>query len=204
MRISLLFAVTPLLAAPLLAQTAAPAAAPRPAPVVPPAAQQIAAAVQPLPESLRAGARVWGYSPDARFTELQPGTGSMTCIADDPKDDRFHVACYANTMEPFMARGRELRAQGRDELAVDSLRKADVRDGRIRMPSAAMLYSLTGRAGSYDPATNRVTGATPLVVVYVPFATGPSLGLPNRAPRGQPWIMHGGEAGAHIMIVGSM
>jgi hypothetical protein len=189
---------------------AAPAAA-RPALVVLPAEQQIAAALLPLPDSLRPGTRVWGYSPEGRFVELRPGSGSMTCIADDPGDNaagtrgnRFHVACYASTMEPFMARGRELRAQGKDEISVDTLRKADVRDGRIHLPSAAMLYSLTGQYSNYNPATNTITGARPLFVVYVPFATGPQLGLSAIPSRGTPWIMHPGEAGAHIMFTPGM
>lgn len=193
------------LASPLAAQARSPAAggAPRPA-VILPAAQQIAAAVLPLPDSLRAGARVWGYAEGARFVELRPGTGSMTCIADDPRDDRFHVACYHNSMEPYMARGRELRAQGLGENAVDSLRKSDVAAGRIRMPPVAMLYSLTGTAANYDPATNAVTGARPLFVVYTPFATAESLGLSDIPRRGQPWMMHGGQPGAHIMFVPGM
>src|SRR5437868_7872101 len=147
---------------PLAAQTStpSPAPAPRPAPIeFPPAAQQIAASVLPLPESMRDAARVWGYAQDGAFVELRPGSGAMTCIADDPRDNRFHVACYHNSMEPFMARGRELRAQGVRAGAVDSIRKADVVAGRIHMPSSASLYSLTGPAGSYDPATNTTHGA---------------------------------------------
>ena len=178
-------------------------AAPRP-PVILPAAQQVAAAVLPLPDSLRAGARVWGYAEGVRFVELRPGTGTMTCIADDPRDNRFHVACYHNSMEPYMAKGRELRAQGLGENTVDSLRRADATAGRIRMPAAAMLYSLTGTAANYDPATNTITGARPLFVVYTPFATAESLGLSAIPRRGQPWMMHGGQPGAHIMFVPDM
>lgn len=205
-------------ATPLLAQgTAAPAAtatpAARPAPVILTAAQQIAAAVLPLPDSLRAGARVWGYAADGRFVELRAGSGSMTCIADDPRDNapdergrgnRFHVACYANTMEPYMARGRELRAQGANESTVDSVRTADVMAGRIHLPSVAMLYSLTGTAANYNATASTITGARPLFVVYTPFATAEQLGLSSLARRGQPWMMHGGQPGAHIMFVPDM
>ncbi len=212
-RLLLSTAVLAVLATRLAAQTAAPAAtpaggaapaapaAPRP---VPTAAQQIAAAVLPLPDSLRAGARVWGYGPDGAFTELRPGSGVMTCIADDPKDQRFHVACYHNSMEAFMARGRELRAHGANQTTVDSVREAESRSGRIRMPASAMLYSLNGPATSYDAATNQVHGARPLFVVYVPFATAESLGLSAIAKPGVPWMMHAGMANAHIMFVPEM
>jgi hypothetical protein len=192
---------------PLAAQTSpAPAAAPRPAPIAfPPAAQQIAAAILPLPESMREGARVWGYGQDGSFIELRPGSGPMTCIADDPRDPRFHVACYHNSMEPFMARGRELRAQGVRGNAVDSIRKADVQAGRIHMPPSASLYSLTGPAGSYDAETNTTHGANPLFVIYLPFATPESIGLSTRPTRpGQPWMMDAGQPNAHLMLSPSM
>lgn len=200
-----------LAAAPLAAQQSSPAAAaaspaaaaPRP---IPPAAQQIAAAVLPLPDSMRAGARVLGYAADGSFGELKAGTGAMTCIADDPTDNRFHVACYHNSMEAYMVRGRELRAQHVQQPALDSIRKAEVLSGRIHLPNAAALYSLTGPLTSYDPATNTVHGARPLFVVYVPFATAESLGLPATpvGNSGKHWVMHSGEPSAHIMYAPEM
>ena len=194
------------LCAPALAaaQASTPAATPAAPAVIPPAAQQIAAAVLPLAEPSRAGARVWGYLPDGSFAELRAGTGNMTCIADDPKDTRFHVACYHNSMEPFMARGRELRAQGARMMTVDSVRRAEVASGRIRMPAAASLFSLTGPAGSYDAATNTTRGANRLFVIYVPNATAESIGVPATPARGTPWMMHAGTPNAHIMFVPDM
>jgi hypothetical protein len=188
------------LAAPLAAQGVAA----RPAPVIPPAAQQIAAAVQPLPAPMRDSAAVLGYGADGRLVELRHGSGSMICLADDPKDDGFHVACYSATMEPFMARGRELRAQGANQNTVDSVRGAESRSGRIRMPPLAMLYSLTGPGRVYNAATNTVTGARPLFVVYTPFATAESLGLTTIPQPGIPWMMHPGAPNAHIMFVPGM
>jgi hypothetical protein len=201
-------AILAALASGATAQTSTPAAnpAPRPAPLpIPPAAQQVAAAVLALPEVMRAGARVWGYRQDGTFAELRAGTGTMTCIADNPNDNRFHVACYHNSMEPYMARGRELRTQGVRMQSLDSVRTLDVQAGRFRMPTSASLYSLTGPAGAYDPATNTTTGANPLYVIYLPFATAESVGLPTRPVRaGQPWMMHAGEVGAHIMLSPNM
>src|SRR4051812_17266353 len=137
MRSLSLAAAIAIVASPLGAQTSTPVRR-----AIPSAARQVAPAVLPLPEAMRAGARVWGYTQDGRVAELRAGRGGMTCIADDPTDERFHVACYANSMEPFMARGRELRAQHTGENALDSIRTADVRAGRIHLPAAASLYSL--------------------------------------------------------------
>jgi hypothetical protein len=170
---------------------------------VPPADQQIAAAVLPLPADLRASATVMGYGPDGRFSTLRDGTGAMTCLASNPKMERFHVACYHKSLEPFMARGRELRAQGVTGEQVDSARFREARSGKLKLPKdPALLYSLTG--GTFDPATGTTTGSRPLVVVYIPFATAASTGLSAVATRGSPWIMLPGTPKAHIMFTPSM
>jgi len=184
----------------LLAQTAAPrAATPAAAAAAPSAAKQIAAAVLALPEEMRANAAVLGYA-DGRLTRLREGTNHMVCLADDPREAGFHVACYHESLESFMARGRELRAQGMTNAeAIDSVRFADVAAGRIHMPAVAGLYSLTGDTASWDSTTNQVRGGRALYVVYVPFATEASTGLSSQPRPGMPWIMSAGTPRAHIM-----
>jgi hypothetical protein len=167
----------------------------------PSAEQQIAAAVLAAPEDMRAGATVLGYAPDGHFTRLRQGSGGLICLANDPKSERFHVACYHRSLQPFMARGRALRAHGVTGDQVDSVRFAEVRSGKLRMPRhPAVLYSLTGPADSFDPATGTAPKAQPLFVVYVPFATGKSMGLSTTPVEGSPWIMHPGTPKAHIMF----
>jgi hypothetical protein len=183
----------------------APSGAPSASAAVPPAAEQIAAAVLPLPADLRASATVMGYAPDGRFVTLRDGAGAMTCLASNPKMERFHVACYHKSLEPFMARGRELRAQGVTGVQVDSVRFREARAGTLKLPKEpALLYSLTG--GSYDPATGAATGSRPLFVVYMPYATAESTGLSATPVRGGgvPWIMLPGTPKAHIMFTPSM
>jgi len=168
---------------------------------VAPLDSQIAAAVAPLPEEFRADATV--LSRDGSET-LRSGEGAFICLAHDPVGDRFHVACYHRSLEPFMARGRELRALGR-AAEVDSLRNAEIAAGDLAMPEqAAALYSLTGPMTSFDPATGAVTDARRLYVIYVPFATGESTGLPTRPQPNAPWLMDAGTPKAHIMFVPEM
>jgi hypothetical protein len=132
---------------------------------LPTAAQQIAAAVLPLPADLRAGATVMGYVTKGKLEVLREGKNGMICLALFVVRPDFHVACYHKGMEPFMARGRELREQGVTGAKVDSVRFAEVKSGKLKMPKAAALYSLTGKKEGWDPATGRVTGASPLAVV---------------------------------------
>ncbi len=167
---------------------------------VPPADQQVAAAVKPLPEEKQEGATVKGYDETGDLVTLREGSSELICLADDPADDRFHVACYHESLEPFMERGRELRAEGRGE-AADSIRQAEIESGALSMPDHPVsLYSLTGPADAYNAEADSVAGASPLYVIYTPFATAEEVGLPTRPSGNMPWLMEPGKPWAHIMI----
>ncbi|CAA9359769.1 MAG: hypothetical protein AVDCRST_MAG11-4046 [uncultured Gemmatimonadaceae bacterium] len=197
--LSAALAVSAVVSAPTAGAQAAPAAS------IPPAAVQVAAAVTPLPEGMRAGATVLGYAPGGARATLRRGTNGMICLADDPKAPNFHVACYHQGLEPFMARGRALRAGGTTGAAVDSVRFAEVASGKLAMPGGGgALYSLTGPAGSFDPATGAVTGARPLHVLYLPNATEASTGMSATPAKSGPWLMNPGTPKAHVMFVGEM
>lgn len=169
-----------------------------------PAEEQIAAAVLPLPADARASATVLGYSADGKLTTLRKGSGGMTCLARDPKLDRFHVACYHDSMEPFMARGRDLRASGVAGTQVDSVRFREAKAGTLKLPThPASLYSLTGGTG-FDPKTGTAPGARWLYVVYIPYATAATTGLSEKPQENAPWLMFPGTPKAHIMFTPKM
>ena len=170
------------------------------------AEHQLASAVLPLPSEFRDNATVLGYSPDGSRTTLRSGSGPFVCLSSDPKGQRFHVACYHRSLEPFMARGRALRAQGMTSPErIDSVRFAEVKSGTLAMPAGpAALYSLTGPLGSYDAASGKVTGARSLFVIYIANATAESTGLSAKPAEGTPWIMYPGTPKAHIMFVPRM
>jgi hypothetical protein len=166
---------------------------------VAPAAQQIAAAITALPPELRAGAAVLGYSPQKKLVSLRAGQNDMICLAQPPADTSFHSACYHKAMEPFMARGRELREQGVKDPQVDTVRFAEAKSGKIKMPTqATMLYQIFG--GKFDPAAGTVTGGQWLYVTYIPFATPATTGLSAKPSQKGPWIMYPGTPKAHIMF----
>jgi hypothetical protein len=168
--------------------------------------RQIASAVLPLPEPLRADATVMGYrEAGGPLVLLRKGTNGMICLADDPSLAPFHVACYHESLEPFMARGRALRANGITGDQVDTVRFKEVADGKLPVPTQpAALWQLNGAPGSYDPATNTVKEARHLYVVYIPFATTATTGIPSIPQQGQPWLMLPGTPKAHIMFVPRM
>ena len=187
----------------LTAQSPTPASTPA---TLLPDAQQTAAAVLPLPPEFRAGARVLGYrAGSSGLVTIREGSGPFTCLASDPSGSRFHVACYHQSLEPFMARGRALRADGTTGDRVDSVRFAEIRSGKLAMPKEpAALYSLTGPIGAFDPATGTVHDARPLTVIYISGATAASTGLSTTPQVGAPWLMFPGTPKAHIMLVPKM
>jgi hypothetical protein len=164
-----------------------------------PAAGQIAAAALAAPADRRDGAAVLGYDAAGKLTSLRKGTNDMICLADNPVEEGFETACYHTSLEPFMARGRELAAAGVTGQERTEARYREIEAGTLKMPDKpAMLYILTGE--SFDPAANTVAGEYRRSVMYLPFATAESTGLSTSASDVDPWIMFPGTAGAHIMI----
>jgi hypothetical protein len=172
---------------------------------MPTAAQQIAVAVLTLPQNLREGATVMGWKTQGGKLEvLRQGTNGMNCLAQFAVEEKFHISCYHEGMEPFMLRGRQLRDEGIKGPQVDSVRFREVREGKLKMPASGALYQLFGSKTSWDPETNKLTGVSSLFVMYMPGATPESTGL-STAPRSDgPWLMFPGTPKAHIMISGSM
>jgi len=164
-------------------------------------AQVIAEAVSPLPESMRQGATVMAFT--ARGLEtVRTGDNSMICLADDPAREGFHAACYHKDLEPFMARGRELRAEGKDGNESRAIRFAEIEAGELAWPKQARaLYSISSDAeGGLDYGAGKIPGAAGLHVIYVPYATEETIGVPTVPARNRPWLMHPGTPGAHLMI----
>ena len=168
---------------------------------VPPPDHQIAEAVMAAPPADRVAATVLGFGSDGMMTTLREGSNGLICLADDPSREGWSVACYHDSLDPFMARGRELRAEGVTDGGELAQRRWDEADaGTLAMPEKpAMLYVMTG--DGFDAASSTVANGFTRWVIYTPWATTEQTGLPA-APTGPgaPWLMFPGTAGAHIMI----
>jgi hypothetical protein len=165
----------------------------------PTAEAQITQAVSPLPDSMQPGAAVMGYR-RGRLVPLREGSNLMICLADDPAREGFHAACYHRDLEPFMVRGRELRAAGHERPAVDSIRQEEIESGALAMPAEPRaLYSISSDH-EFDPATGVAPEASGLYVIYMPYATEESTGISVVPARDRPWLMFPGKPWAHVMI----
>ncbi|HIC58236.1 MAG TPA: hypothetical protein EYO94_12605 [Acidobacteria bacterium] len=160
---------------------------------------QISSATLPAPADRRAAATVLGYDDMGTLTTLRSGFNEFVCLADNPADHAFSVACYHEDLEPFMARGRQLLAQGITGMTRIQTREREVASGTLTMPrEPRTLYVIEG--SGFDADSGVITDAYTRWVVYTPFATPESSGLSTEPSEGGPWLMMPGMAGAHIMI----
>ena len=169
---------------------------------IPSAAIQIKSALLAAPQEKKDGCTVYGYSADKQLILLRQGTNEMICLADNPDDPGFSVACYVRELEPFMQRGRELRKLGIKDDSLFNEREKEVKAGTLQMPKQpAALYVYSAKNEEFNPATGEVKNGYLRYVIYIPYATVASTGLPEKpSASGMPWIMNAGTHGAHIMI----
>ncbi|MAP80784.1 MAG: hypothetical protein CL526_06815 [Aequorivita sp.] len=163
---------------------------------------QIQTAVLAAPEMYRDNATVLGYNETGELVTLRQGTNKMICLADDPNKAGISVACYGAELEPFMARGRALVAQGKTTQEKREIRKQEIEAGTLSMPiEPAMVYVLAGEETDYSEETGELLKSRIRYVLYKPYMTGESTGLPTKpqAP-GMPWLMDAGTHRSHIMI----
>ena len=163
---------------------------------------QIKTAVLAAPEELREGVKVYGYDKDGKMVVLREGTNYLICLADDPTKKGISVSCYNDKLEPFMARGRELSAEGMSEMDKRAVRQQEVEAGTLKMPDApSMTYIFSGSDENYNKTTGELSDGKFRYVIYIPYATTESTGLPDKPEvPGMPWLMDPGTHRAHIMI----
>ena len=169
---------------------------------VPSPAIQIQTAVLAAPVDKRQNATVLGYDERGKLVELRKGTNELICLADDPKIAGLNVASYHKNLEPFMKRGRDLKYSGKSATEATDIRDEEVKSGKLLMPKQPLtLYVYTAKAENYDPITGNVKDGFLRYVIYIPYATAESTGLPTKPDvPGMPWLMDPGSHRAHIMI----
>ncbi|WP_417589879.1 hypothetical protein [Owenweeksia hongkongensis] len=162
----------------------------------------IATALMAAPAESREECTVIGYNMAGEFVTLKEGSNEFICLADDPTKEGFNAACYHKSLESFMARGRELKAEGKNHNEIFDIREEEVKSGKLKMGDpGSTLHIYYGAKALYNPETNLVDGAQYRYVVYIPWATSESTGLPESPVEpNHPWIMNPGTHRAHIMI----
>ncbi len=164
---------------------------------VPPTEWQIKTAVLALPVDSQEEAKILGYDFSGELITLREGSNQFICLADDPNKEGFSVAAYHKDLEPFMARGRALKREGKESGEIFEIREKETKAGTLSLPDKSILYVATGDVDNAAEVDNLKVR----YVVYIPFATAESTGLsPAPLGPGAPWIMNPGTHRAHIMI----
>lgn len=168
---------------------------------IPSKESQIATAVIAAPDMYKEGAKVIGYNEKGELVTLREGTNGMVCLADDPNVEGINVACYSDKLEAFMARGRELTAEGRT-IEKQEVRKKEIDEGTLEMPEEpAIVYVVTAEESDYDFNSGDLKEFHTRYVFYKPYMTVEETGLPDKpSGPGAPWLMDAGTHRSHIMI----
>lgn len=171
-------------------------------PPILPAAVQIRVAQMAAPVDKRADAKIYGYDSEGEFVVLREGSNDFVCLAPKPSSSMLYSYAYPASLDPFMARGRELTAAGKKTKEKDAIREAEIKAGTLYMPQTpSTLFGYWGKAANLDPETGEVKDALRRYVIYIPYATAETTGLPDKpALPGMPWLMDAGSYKAHIMI----
>jgi hypothetical protein len=160
------------------------------------AADEIAQAVLPLPEDLRAGATVYKYDPKTgERIVLRKGTNFAECT---PRGADSFTWCYNTVTAPRRDFSAKLRAEGKTDKEIQEAVAAATSAGTLKpTPFGTMSYRLYGKKDRIQL----------LWVLSVPGATPASIGVSDDSQRdesiggdGRPWLMLAGTPGAHIMI----
>ncbi len=154
--------------------------------------QQVEEALLALPEHLRSGAAVVKFEGGKRV-DLREGTNGMICRADDPDVAGIAIWCYPKTHDAYARRWYQLEAAGNAPAKVDAIIVEEIKSGKLEWPDVAVNYNLRGPG---------LDNALPNTVVFLPFATGESIGISEERDFHRPWLMSAGTPFAHIMIPG--
>ena len=158
-------------------------------------AEEIAAAVLPLPDDLKAGATIYNYDAGGDRKILRAGTNGVECM---PMGKDGFTWCYSVATRDRRDFSAKLRGQGKSDKEIGELTAEATKSGTIKAaPMGAMMYRY-----SADPKRIKL-----LWVMQVPNQTPESLGVSTGSQRdaglkghGMPWMMLPGTPGAHIMI----
>jgi len=159
--------------------------------------EQVAEAVLPLPEDLRAGATVVTYDPETGGRKvLRQGTNTLECEPRNPATG--FIRCYSSVTVPRHEFEAKLRAQKKSDKEVGEAVADAIKTGTLKVPPFG---TMSYRLATKDGVIKR------LWIMSVPYATPESIGVSTTSQRdgamkghGLPWLMLAGTPGAHVMI----
>jgi hypothetical protein len=137
---------------------------------------QIKMAVLAAPDDQRAAATVYGFDSKGEVILLRKGTNQTVCLADDSTREGLSVSCYHISAQPFMARGWDLRKEGKNADEIFKAREAESKSGKLQLPDqGSLLNALTADEKDVNWTTGEAKNTYTRSVVYIPWATAVNL-----------------------------
>jgi hypothetical protein len=164
--------------------------------------REMAAAVLPLPDSLRPGAGVRVMSSAMVPTVLRESKNGMMCTIVTPGAEQFDARCYRLEFLKVVDYVRALSRSG-VAAAVDARLRADAKKGRIVIPDHATAgYRMLGPSAAFD-LRNNIAGSAieKWQSIHIPFGRAEDMGIPTTEEGIMPFVMYSGTWWSHIMIV---
>ena len=170
--------------------------------------QQVERALSPLPAALRSTARVIGWENSTLSVVLREGrsatitaavltrarqqtTTGFTCVADNPDTSGFSVSCFNDAVANYEIRLLQVLAEGVSERQAETRLLEEIEVGRLNISSGGIVHRQSG--ASPDDARGSM-------LIFVPGATAPTVGLPTFPTSAAPWLKLAGTSLAHIVV----
>ena len=159
-------------------------------------ADEIAKAVLPLPEDLRADATIYVYDENGDRKILRPGRNMVECMPKNPEDG--FTRCYNKITADRRDFEAKLKTKKKSQQEITAAMDQATKEGKIKpAPYGVINYR-------YSDDDKRIKL---LWIMSVPNATPEMVGVSTVSQqaaalkgKGLPWMMLPGTPGAHIMI----
>ncbi len=169
----------------------------------PPDPKLVGEALSAAPEAFRDAATIYAFNDAGVLETIREGDGSFFCAADNPTREGFEATCWQAALDAYVRRGHQLKSEGVDGRETVAMREAEIDAGTLDwFDGEATMYLRYGENAHWDAELGEVVNSKLRYVVYTPYATSESTGLPlEPMTPGGPWIMNPGSFRAHIMLL---
>lgn len=168
-----------------------------------PDSRLIGEALSAAPDAFQDAATVYAFNDAGALEVIRDGDGTFFCAADNPNREGFEAACWQAALDAYVRRGHELKSEGVEGSETVTLREAEIDAGTLEwFDGEATMYLRYGENAYWDNELREVVDSKLRYVVYTPYATSETTGLPlEPMTPGGPWIMNPGSFRAHIMLL---
>jgi hypothetical protein len=171
--------------------------------------QEVALARSAAPPSISTHARVFVLT-DTGFVLAEPGPpggdSQVACVVGRSWRHSLEPHCFdaegAATVLPLELRRTTMRHLGHSEEEIEGELAAGLASGRFRLPSRpAMTYMMSEAQILYNDDGRRVGAWRPHLMIYYPYLTDASVGLPSTPEMQVGMVTQPGTPGSSLMIL---